>query len=66
MCIKREKKQHMQDKGEETYIILYRGRKNTTMCVKWSQDHGTCNEKYTTKPHYISQSTLPIISPSLH
>ena len=33
MCIKREKKQHMWDKGETTYINIYRER-STTMYVK--------------------------------
>ena len=34
------------------------------MKQKWSQDHGTCNEKKesTPKPHYIPQNTLPLSS----
>ena len=33
-CLKREKKQHMWDKGEETYIIYIYISRSTTMYIK--------------------------------
>ena len=34
ICLKREKKQHMWDKGEETYIIYIYISRSTTMYIK--------------------------------
>ena len=65
MCIKKEKKQHMWDKGEEDihyhhhhhhiyikeYNVCKRGHKNMVYEVR----------KATTKPHYIPQSSLPYL-----
>ena len=37
MCIKKEKKQHMQGYVKETYILIYKENKYN-VCQKWSQD----------------------------
>ena len=61
MYIKREKKQHMRDKGEEKHTSSYISK--NTMYVK--SGHKTMVHevrKDTPKPYYIPQSTLPLSS----
>ena len=55
MCLKREKKQHMWDKGEETYIIYIYIKKYNNVYKSGHKTMVHVSEKYTTKPHYFTQ-----------
>ena len=45
MCLKREKKQHMWDKGEETYIIYIYIKKYKNVCKNGHKTMVHDNEK---------------------
>ena len=73
MCIKTEKKQHMWDQGEKNIhhhicVCVYIYVNEYNVCKKWSQGHGTCNEKRIHQNLTTSlKNTLPLssISPML-
>ena len=65
VCIKKEKKQHMWDKGEEKNIHHHIS-KEYNVRQQWSQDHGTWSEKqYNKTSLYPSKHALPLTSLSL-
>ena len=65
MCIKKEKKQHMWDKGEEKNIHHHIS-KEYNVRQKWSQDHCTRSEKqYNKTSLHPSKHALPLTSLSL-
>ena len=59
MCIKREKKQHMWDKVEITYIIIYIKRRSITMYVKVTRPQYMSWERYNKNSLHLSKHSPP-------